>query len=292
MPKTSPKAKPVQPESHRIPVEGGTIHAVAMGAGAQTIVLLHGWPQTSAEWLEVMARLADRYRLIAPDLRGCGDSLKAFAGYDATAQSEDITRILNHFAIEDAHVVGHDIGGPVAYAFAATNPERCKSLALFEAPLWGVTSDEVPDLTTLFWHLKFHQDVDLATLLITSNLQAYLDHFYRDFAYTPNAIYQEDAARYHRAYAAPGALRAGLMHYQAIPETAKQLTDLAKTRLAMPVLAYGGSAVMGDYVVKAARLVASNVTGGIIDACGHWVAEERPDFVADAIATHVAGATT
>jgi pimeloyl-ACP methyl ester carboxylesterase len=269
--------------SHRVPVEGGFLHALSSGHGDETIVLLHGWPQTSQEWDRVSALLDGDYRLIAPDLRGCGDSFKPMTGYDALTQADDILALIQHFGVGRVHLVGHDLGGPVAYAFAAKYRDRCKSLTLIEAPLWGIVSDEVPDLATLFWHLKFHQDVDMATKMIGSDIPAYLNHFYRDFAFNPNAITPNEAADYIRAYSGVGALRASLMQYHAIPEIGEQLKELSAQKLTVPVASYGGAMVMADYSGNAAKLVAEKVDAGIVENCGHWVPEERPEFVADLI---------
>lgn len=269
--------------SHRVPTNGSVLHTLTSGQGSEAIVLLHGWPQTCREWDGVSDLLEGDFRLLAPDLRGFGDSSKPMTGYDASNQADDILGLIQHFGLDRAHIVGHDLGGPVAYAFAAKHREHCASLTLVEAPLWGILSDQVPDLTTLFWHLKFHQDVDMAAKLIAADIPAYLHHFYRSFAFDPNAVPADQTAEYVRAYSEIGALRASLMHYHAIPETAAQLKALGDRKLAIPVASYGGATVMGAYSENVAKLVAEDVDGGLIQNCGHWVAEEQPEFVAELI---------
>lgn len=269
--------------SHRVPFDGGFLHALSSGHGDETIVLLHGWPQTCREWDRVSALLDGDYRLVAPDLRGCGDSSKPITGYDASTQADDILAVVQHFSLGRVHLVGHDVGGPVAYAFAAKHRDHCRSLTLIEAPLWGIVSDDVPDLATLFWHLKFHQDVDMAAKMIGGDIPAYLHHFYRGFAFNPNAITPNEAADYIRAYSGIGALRASLMHYHAIPETGEQLKELSAQKLTIPVASYGSAMVMADYSGNAAKLVAEKVDAGIVEDCGHWVPEEKPEFVADLV---------
>jgi pimeloyl-ACP methyl ester carboxylesterase len=269
--------------SHRITFNGSFLHALSSGQGEETIILLHGWPQTSRQWERVSALLEDDYRLIAPDLRGCGDSSKPITGYDASTQADDILALVQHFGLKRAHLVAHDVGGPVAYAFAAKHRDYCGSLTLIEAPLWGIVSDDVPDLVTLFWHLKFHQDVDMATKLIGADIPTYLNHFYRNFAFNPNAIPAEEAADYIRAYSGIGALRASLMHYHAIPETGEQLKELSAQKLSIPVASYGSAMVMAAYSGNVAKLVAETVETGIVGDCGHWMPEEKPEFVAELI---------
>lgn len=276
--------------SHRVAFDGGFLHALSSGDGGETVVLLHGWPQTCREWDRVSALLDGDYRLVAPDLRGCGDSSKPIAGYDASTQADDILALVQHFGVGRVHLVAHDIGGPVAYAFAAKHRDLCGSLTLIEAPLWGIVSDDVPHLATQFWHLKFHQDVDMAAKMIGADIPAYLHHFYRGFAFNPNAITPNEAADYIRAYSGIGALRASLMHYHAIPETGEQLKQLSAQKLTIPVASYGSAMVMADYSGNVARLVAEKVDAGIVGDCGHWMPDEKPEFVADLIRKTVAKA--
>ncbi|WP_456620521.1 MULTISPECIES: alpha/beta fold hydrolase [unclassified Bradyrhizobium] len=269
--------------SHRVPFDGGFLHALSSGQGDETIVLLHGWPQTSRQWERVSALLDGDYQLIAPDLRGCGDSSKPLTGYDASTQSDDILALVRHFGLGRVHLVAHDVGGPVAYAFAAKHRDHCASLTLIEAPLWGIVSDNVPDLVTLFWHLKFHQDVDMAAKMIGADIPAYLNHFYRSFAFNPHAVVPDEAADYIRAYSGIGALRASLMHYHAIPETGEQLKEFSARKLTIPVASYGSAMVMADYSGNAAKLIAEKVDTGIVENCGHWMPDEKPEFVAELI---------
>lgn len=272
-------------EHHRVETDGATLHVAVHGEGP-CILAVHGWPQTWREWTGIMERLGKDFRIIAPDLRGCGDSSKPFAGYDARSVAMDLLAVLDHFEIERSHVIGHDIGAAPAYALCALNSGRIHTLSLIEAPLWGITSATVPDLPNLFWHLQFHQDVDLAAALISGHEGMYLSHFFRHFAYNPSAVGSEDTQAYVAAYTAPGGLRASLEHYRAIPESSRQLQELSRTRLSIPVLALGGSAVMGEYVINAARLIAEDVHGGVVPNCGHWMAEEQPEALAAAFAAH------
>jgi pimeloyl-ACP methyl ester carboxylesterase len=209
-----------------------------------------------------------------------GDSAKPLAGYDAATLADDLEGLLDVLGVGRAHLVGHDLGGPVAYAFAATRRARTASLALVEAPLHGVTGERVPDLSRAYWHMMFQAQVDVAHALISGREDVYLEWFFRTFAHDKTAIAAEDAADYVRCLRMPGGLRGSLMHYHAIAETAAQFRRHAETPLETPVLGLGSALVLGDYVVEACRLVARDVTGGVIPDCGHWVAEERPHELA------------
>lgn len=262
-----------------------SLHVVEAGQG-QEVLFLHGWPSTWLEWRTVMASLATDYRVIAIDLRGMGDSEKPLYPYDANTIAIDIERLLNALGVQSAHVVAHDLGGPPAYVFASRNPVRTRSLAFFEAPFFGIVGDGVPDLTSMFWHFKFHAQVDLAVGLLSGRERTYLEYFFRCFSYNKTAFEREVVDEYVRCYSAPGGLRGGLEHYRSISKNAEICASLAKTPLELPVLAFGGETVLCSYVYDAAQLVARSVKGGVVPRCGHWIPEERPDFVVEELRRH------
>lgn len=108
---------------HYARLRGLVMHYVSAGSGFP-VVLLHGWPQTWFEWRHVMARLAPRYRVIAPDLRGLGDSTRPLDGYDSQTLAGDLQELLSeHLGIAAYHPAGHDWGGPTAFALAAAQAE-------------------------------------------------------------------------------------------------------------------------------------------------------------------------
>ncbi len=256
------------------------LHSV-MGGQGEPLVLLHGWPQTWFEWRRVLPRLAERYTVIAPDLRGLGDSSRPEGGYDIRTLADDIHRLIHHLGLGTVRLVGHDLGGPVAYAYAAQWPSEVERLAVVEAPLLGVQVDGVPDLNHQLWHFPFHQAPDVPEALVAGRERIYLTWFFKTFAYNKGAIGDEEINEYVRCYSAPGALRAGFAHYRAFPETARQVADWSRTKLKMPVLALGGELSLGEITKKLYEAVADDVQGGVIPRCGHWVAEERPDYLID-----------
>ncbi|MGE0487425.1 MAG: alpha/beta fold hydrolase [Gammaproteobacteria bacterium] len=254
------------------------LHYVTCGAG-QPVVLLHGWPQTWYEWREVMAELAGDYRLIAPDLRGLGDSSRPADGYDTDTVASDIYALLTgHLDITRCHVVGHDWGGPVAFALAAQYPELVASLAIVDVAIPG---DGQPSLSQggRRWHHAFHQTPELPEALIAGREAVYLGWFYDHYGARPDAIKSAARAEYLRCYSQPGAFAAGLAYYRNIPrDIALNEAHLARGKLAMPVLALGGAGGWGrgEEVLASCRRVAADVRGGVIEHCGHWIPEEQP----------------
>lgn len=257
------------------------LHYVTAGAGFP-VVLLHGWPQSWYEWRHILPELATKYRVIAPDLRGLGDSSRPLEGYDKKTIANDIWRLLHdHLGLKEFFLVGHDWGGPTAYALSAAHPEAVRKLAVLDVTIPG-------DGSTNFsqggrrWHHAFHQTADLPEALIAGREDIYFGWFYRNWGHHPNVLTAADIAEYLRVYSQPGALRAGFSYYRNLARDIADNEAIAKTfKLPMPVLALGGNNAWGRRmeVLESLQRVASNVRGGVIDHCGHWMPEEQPQVL-------------
>ncbi|MEY3887060.1 MAG: hypothetical protein RL650_1152 [Pseudomonadota bacterium] len=258
------------------------LHYVTGGEGP-TIVLLHGWPQTWYMWRDVLPGLMQRYRVIAVDMRGLGDSSRPSTGYDTRTVAQDIWRLMNDVLdVRCFHVVAHDWGGPVAYALAALHRQAVMSMAIFDAPVPGDGSV----LTAMGrWHFGFHSESDLPEALIEGREDIYLRHMFSKGGARPDAISEEAQTEYIRAYSQPGAMRAGFNYYREMTRNARDnKAFIAQGKLQMPILVYGGgNKLVGRamYAVDSWQRVASNVRGGIAEGCGHWIPEERPAWVVE-----------
>lgn len=263
------------------------LHYVTAGTG-EPVVLLHGWPQTWFMWRDVIPLLAPHFSLVVPDLRGLGDSSRPAAGYDKQTVARDIAELMTRLGHPRFRVVAHDWGGPVAFALGALFPERVQAMAIFDAPVLG---DGGPIEHHGRWHFGFHALPGLAEALTQDREDLYLRFFYRFGGARPDAISEAAQAEYVRAYSQPGAMTAGFNYYRAVPE------DIAFTvafraagrMLEMPILVYGGdpnSRGRGMTALESWARVATRVTGGVAENCGHWIPEERPDFVADVVRRH------
>ena len=178
---------------HMASVNGIQLHYVIGGHG-DPLILLHGWPETWYEWHKVMPALSKNYTVIAPDLRGLGDSSKPPTGYDGKTVAEDIHQLVTHLGFKTIFLVGHDIGSFVAYAYAAAHPSEVKRLVIMDVPPAGF----FPPKTPPFWWVLFHQTPDLPEALIQGKEMMYLSWFYHNFAYNPAAITQADINEYVR----------------------------------------------------------------------------------------------
>jgi len=258
------------------------LHYVTAGQGPP-VVLLHGWPQTWWEWRHTMAALAPHYTVIAPDLRGLGDSSRPLAGYDKRTVAGDVWRLVcQTLGHPRFRLVGHDWGGPTAFALAADHPDAVQQLAIVDVVIPGCGGDFSQGGRR--WHHQFHITPDLPEALVEGRERLYLRWFYQTFAYFPGAIGEADLDEYVRTYSQPGAMRAGFAYYRAIAEDAKANAAQLATgfRLPMPVLAVGGASSYphargrGREVEESLRRVATDVTGAVIPDCGHFVPEEQP----------------
>jgi pimeloyl-ACP methyl ester carboxylesterase len=268
---------------HMASVNGIQIHYV-MGGQGDAIVLLHGWPETWYAWRHVMPALAKNYTVIAPDLRGLGDSSKPATGYDGKTVAEDIHQLVTQLGFRTIFLVGHDIGTQVAYSYTAAHPTEVKKLAVMELTIPGFAPPGRPPI----WWAIFHQIPDVPEALVDGKEMMYLSWFLRGLAYNPSAITQEDINEYVSHYSAPGGMRAGFEYYRAFPQDAIQNENYSKTKLPMPVLALGGAyiPVLGGNITMSSIIygmqqLAVNVTGIRVPNSGHFIPEEQPGFVTD-----------
>src|SRR3954468_10682538 len=239
------------------------------------VVLLHGYAETSRMWRPLMARLADRFTVIAPDLPGIGGSDIPKDGLDLTHAAIRIHDLVKGLGIERAVVIGHDIGLMVAYAYAAQFPADTDKLVLMDAFLPGVDGWEAIYNNPSIWHFRFNGSTPEA--LVKGRERIYFEHFWNDFAADrTRSIPDADRLAYTAAYARPGRMRAAWAYFVSFPQAAKDFAQLAQTKLRMPVLAMGGEKANGDALGKQVKLVATNVETLVLPNTGHWVMEERP----------------
>lgn len=265
-------------ESRFAEVNGLRMHYLQAGKTGSPVILLHGYAQNSHMWRPLMTELGKTHRVIAPDLRGFGDTTKAETGYDKKTMAQDVHALARLLGIDKAGIVGHDIGLMVAYAYAAQYPTEVDRIALLDAFIPGVG-----DTTNLFllkdlWHFHFYGPTPLA--LVKGRERIYFEHFWNDFAADPTkSVSEADRRFYARKYAQPGAMKAGMEVFRAFDQDAKDNAEFAKTKLAMPMLVLGGEKSGGDFLISQGRLIANNVDGVIISGSGHWLIDEAPGQV-------------
>jgi pimeloyl-ACP methyl ester carboxylesterase len=267
---------------HTASVNGVRLHYV-MGGQGEPLVLLHGFPQTWYSWHKVMPALAERYTVIAPDLRGYGDSSKPRDGYDKKTMAEDIYQLVNQLGYERIFLVGHDVGGMVAYAYACAHPAGVRRLAIAEALIAGLKPgfEEAMDNSQGqgAWWVTFNTVPNLPEALIAGRERIYIDWFCKNVAYNPAAISESDIDEYVRAFSTPGTMRAIFESYRAIFQDVEDNNKQSQIKLKMPVLALGGGSgvSVGDRLYRSLIPVAEDLRSVSIDRCGHWLPEEQPE---------------
>ena len=256
-------------------------HWVEAGSG-EAVVLLHGFPQHAWMWRRIVPSLARRWRVIAPDQRGMGGTSITAAGYDKATLARDLHGLLQHLGLERVHLVGYDLGGGTAYAFASQFPEMTQSLVEIEyaPPGFGYEQGLQPQLDWQSWQLAFFTQPDVAVQFIAGRERELLSWYFWHWSHNPDAIDQHDFEVYVRQLQKPGALRAGFSHFAAVFEDAEAVRAWSRTPLTMPVLALGGERGAGTYMLPAWKALAKQVEGGTMSRAGHWVADEQPEALA------------
>src|ERR1700738_2806186 len=235
-------------------VDGLKLH-YTMGGHGPAVVLLHGFAETSRMWTPILPLLGEKFTVIAPDLPGIGESSIPADGLDMKSAAIRIHALARSLGVEKARVVGHDIGLMVAYAYAAQFPAEVEKLVVMDAFLPGVGEWEAVYNNPGFWHFRFNGPTPEA--LVQGRERIYFEHFWNNFAADKTrSIPEADRNAYAVAYARPGRMRAGWAYFVSFQKAARDFSELARTKLAMPVLAMGGEKANGEALGQQARTVA------------------------------------
>lgn len=258
-----------------------------MGQGPG-MVLLHGFPQTGHEWRKVMPALAERFTVGAPDLRGYGDSDRPAAGYDKRSMATDIAEVIQALGIGPVILVGHDRGARVAHRFALDHPWLLTHLVLLDiAPTYDIFERMDQHGARERWHWLFHLVPDLPEALTLGREEIYLRWCYKAWAFNPATIEEEAVQEYLRCFRQPGAMRAAFEDYRAggTIDLEHDAADRHK-KVSVPTLVLWGGAGRRP---QAADMLAvwkarcERVEGYAIPDCGHFIPEEQPAALIEAI---------
>jgi pimeloyl-ACP methyl ester carboxylesterase len=269
--------EPITIDSRFAEANGTRLHYLIAGKG-DPVLLLHGYAQTSHMWRPLIAQLAKTHTVIAPDLRGFGQSAKPESGYDKKTMAKDVHALAAELGHQRLGVVGHDIGLMVAYAYATQYPTEVERIALMDAFLPGVGDWTSVWLLRDLWHFHFYGKTPLA--LVEGRERIYFEHFWNDFAADPaRSVSEADRQLYAAAYAQPGGMRAGFEVFRAFEQDARDFAGFSKTKLKMPMLVLTGEKASGEFLIAQGRLVAEDVEGVVVKGSGHWLMDEAPDQV-------------
>jgi pimeloyl-ACP methyl ester carboxylesterase len=199
-----------------IQARGATFHVARLGRG-RPLLLLHGWPEFWLTWEPVMRHLADRRLVIAPDLRGFGDSDKPEGAWGAADHAADMLALADALGLARFGVVGHDVGGAVMQLLARKAPDRLAGLFFFDFVYPGIGARMgTPDRLNEIWYQSFHQ-MDMAPALVgasAENCRRYIGHFLQHWAHRKDA-FDDVLAEFTENFLKPGNLAGGFAYYRA-----------------------------------------------------------------------------
>jgi pimeloyl-ACP methyl ester carboxylesterase len=262
-------------------VNGITLHYVRGGKG-HAVILIHGFPQDWFEYRVIMPRLAKQFTVIAVDLRGVGGSTATESGYDAANMAEDIHQLAEALKLERVYIVGHDIGGHVAYAFARRYPDATRGVMILDTPVPGIEGWNEIQGDPNMWHVRFMQVPGLAEKLVIGRQADYFGYFFHFGKFTPGEV-----EHFVNAYATPAQLHAVFEMYRAFPANAR-FNAAQRGQNDVPLfLGAGDGSPFAKLVAKIAQGLRANgwshVETGFIQNAVHYVVEDQPDEVADLI---------
>jgi pimeloyl-ACP methyl ester carboxylesterase len=273
-------------------VNGVKLHYVEGGSG-MPMICLPGWPQTWYSYHPIALALAQTYRVIIVDIRGMGSSEKPENGYDKKNMATDILRLVQQLGLEKVHIIGHDIGGMIAMSFAFNYPEYTEKLivldgahpgeGLFHMPLipaagsFGAKMDAAQPYA---WWMGFNQVKGLPEKLLKGRFQYLLDWLFSYVMIDDRKMSDFDREVYAAAYNDAESIRASNAWYQTFGQDIEDAKGYQQLR--MPVLGIG-SYISYNYMKMGLPAVASNLKLVEIADGGHYLYEEQPEQVLDAM---------
>lgn len=281
----------------RARVNGIRMHYVTAGEG-EPLLLLHGTPKTHYYWYKLIPLLTPHFKVVAPDLRGFGDTDKppAEEGYDSLTSAKDVSELMTQLGHQKFHLHGEDRGAEFAYALAASEPGRVLTLSFCEMLLSGQGLEEWSNFSAekvssqfrmdgvWLWHIPFFWIPHVPEMLIAGRERAFWEFWIRAETWNPNAIADAAIDEWIARLSAPGGLRGCLETYRAGLKNARINLELGKNKLAMPVMTIGAPEFFGALVREQMERVAEKVSRSeIYEECGHSLALEAPERLANSL---------
>jgi len=276
--------------SHTVPVGNRLEIAAVTGGSGPPLLLLHGYPETRACWRKIAPALAERFTVVASDLRGYGASSKPPGGGDHAAyakrtMAEDQIGLMRALGFERFRLVGHDRGGRVAHRLALDHPEAVERLAVLDicptATMYAATSQA---FATAYYHWFFLiQPADFPERMIANDTNHFIRHTLASWCRTDDAFDEPILRHYVEAYFDPMAIHGACEDYRAgatIDLAHDAESDRAGRKITTPMLAlWGARGIVGrtfDVLATWREKSAASVTGHALD-CGHFLPEEAPE---------------
>jgi len=266
---------------------------VALGGSGPPLLLLHGHPQTHVTWHKVAPKLAQRFSVVAPDLRGYGDSAKPEGGdrhvnYSKRAMAADQVEVMRALGHKRFSAVGHDRGGRVLHRMALDRPDELERIVILDiaptATMYART--DMAFAKSYFWWFFLIQPFDLPERMIGGDPDYFLEKHIARQVKTEGAVEPWVMEEYRRCYRNPAMRHAACEDYRAAADIDLEHDALDAGRVVRaPLLAlWGAKGIVGKTydVLQTWREKAADVRGHSID-CGHLIQEESPTELLSAL---------
>ena len=257
-------------------VNGVNIHYVTGGQG-EPLLLIHGFGQNWFMWNRLLPELSKHFTIIAPDLRGLGESAKPETGYDKKTMAADLHELVKKLGYTNVNVAGHDIGLMVAYAYAAQFGNEVKKIAFLDALLPGIEPVWSNLKEKLWWFGFFAWPA--SGKVVDGKEREFLSNFWPVVGHVNNAFTKEESEEFIRAYSVKGSTTGTFHWFAAFEQDAKDNLEFMKNKLSMPVLTIGGEYQSAPFLGDHFKKVAINVKEIKIMGAGHWLVQEQTEPV-------------
>lgn len=288
-----------EPWRHEFVRANGIRFRVATAGEGPLLLLLHGFPQYSYAWRHQIAALAERFRVVAPDLRGYGETDKPprVADYAPATLARDVVELVDALGENRAHVVGHDWGGAIAWVVALRHPEVVDRLAVLNCPhpfAFARALRTNPRQLARSWYVFAFQIPRLPEWALTRRNASIVEPIFREMAKRPDTFSDEDLERYRAALLAPGAAAAAVNYYRAAFRGALELRaeEKADAKIAAPTLVVWAEedvALGKELTFGMERHFRGPFRIEYVPGCSHWVNEEQPELVNRLLLEHLGG---
>ncbi|WP_406292940.1 alpha/beta hydrolase [Embleya sp. NBC_00888] len=279
---------------HRAAVNGTDLHFVEAGNTGSPVLLVHGFPETWWAFHKIIPLLAPHHKVIAVDLRGFGDSVNGEGEYDSATSAEDLRSLIDLLDLGPVHLTGQDLSGPLTYRLAAKGREYVRSFSAIETSLTGFGLEKIMDVTRGgAWHFGFFAAPGIADMVLRGHEREFLTSYaYDGFTSVKDAIGESDVDEFIRTFSRPNGFRGASGLYASMLREEREMRELGKNPLEMPVLAVGTQGNRGhdDLTVETMKSVARDVRAVSIPESGHFVAQEVPLRLADELLKFFRGA--
>jgi pimeloyl-ACP methyl ester carboxylesterase len=266
--------------THRTVVAGGLRFHVAEAGAGEPIVLVHGWPQHWWTWRHLVPLLAPHAHLVMIDLRGFGWSDAPPGGYDKQTMADDVVAVLAALELERVCLVGHDWGAWIGFLACVAAPDRFEAFLALGSP--RPSGNPPPRQLLQIWRLAYQVVLaapELGRRLIAS--ERVIERVILGSAVHRNAWTPDDLRAFTAVVAEPARARASMLLYRTF-----LLHEAGRTpggRLPMPIRIMVGAddPAIRPFLLEGAERDADDLVVESVPDCGHFVAEERPELVAE-----------